>query len=171
MSVEIEKSKIRLKNKIAYSVRASQAVLQYGVGAMVDFRDCTLMTAAPEYWGNSVIHIHDERLEKILHVDYFGKPGDKDDAKFGDGISYVRFPEWYFCPSCRRFKPIIEWVSEYRTKNSKRAEEDPHIGIVNKSAVEKSPKIANGKNASELTEWSEAERRKFRCGAKRKAAS
>jgi len=44
-------------------------------------------------------------------------------------------------------------------------------GIVNKSAVEKSPKIANGKNASELTEWSEAERRKFRCGAKRKAAS
>ena len=46
-----------------------------------------------------------------------------------------------------------------------------HIGIVNKSAVEKSPKIATGKNASELTEWSEAERRKFRCGAKRKAAS
>ena len=127
MSVEIEKGKIRLKNKVAYSVRASQAVLQYGVGAMVDFRDRTLMTAAPEYWGNSVIHIHDERLEKILHVDYFGKPGDKDDAKFGDGISYVRFPEWYFCPSCRRFKPIGEWVKEYRAKNSKRAEEDPHM--------------------------------------------
>ncbi|MBQ8302450.1 MAG: DUF1998 domain-containing protein [Clostridia bacterium] len=127
MSVEIEKGKIRLKNKIAYSVRASQAVLQYGVGAMVDFRDRTLMTAAPEYWGNSVIHIHDERLEKMLHVDYFGKPGDKDDAKFGDGISYVRFPEWYFCPSCRRFKPINEWVYEYRAKNSKKAEEDPHM--------------------------------------------
>ena len=127
MSVEIEKGKIRLKNKVAYSVRASQAVLQYGVGALVDFRDRTLMTAAPEYWGNSVIHIHDERLEKILHVDYFGKPGDKDDAKFGDGISYVRFPEWYFCPSCRRFKPIGEWVKEYRAKNSKRAEEDPHM--------------------------------------------
>ena len=127
MSVEIEKGKIRLKNKVAYSVRASQAVLQYGVGAMVDFRDRTLMTAAPEYWGNSAIHIHDERLEKILHVDYFGKPGDKDDAKFSDGISYVRFPEWYFCPSCRRFKPIGEWVKEYRTKNSKRAEEDPHM--------------------------------------------
>lgn len=127
MSVEIEKSKIRLKNKVAYSVRASQSVLQYGVGAMVDFRDRTLMTAAPEYWGNSIIHIHDERLEKILHVDYFGKPGDKDDAKFGDGISYVRFPEWYFCPSCRRFKPIVEWVKEYRVKNSKKAEEDPHM--------------------------------------------
>lgn len=127
MSVKVPKAKIRLKNKTAYSVRASQAVLQYGIGAMVDFRDRTLMTAAPEYWGGSVSHIRDERLEKILHVDYFGKPGDKDDVKFAEGISYVRFPEWYFCPSCRRFKPIGEWVTEYRAKSPKKAEEDPHM--------------------------------------------
>lgn len=127
MSVKVPKAKIRLKNKTAYSVRASQAVLQYGVGAMVDFRDRTLMTAAPEYWGGSVSRIRDERLEKILHVDYFGKPGDKDDVKFAEGISYVRFPEWYFCPSCRRFKPIGEWVMEYRAKSPKKAEEDPHM--------------------------------------------
>ena len=37
--------KIQLNN-ITHSVRASQAVLQYGVGAMVDFPDQTLMTAA-----------------------------------------------------------------------------------------------------------------------------
>ena len=127
MSVEVPKAKRKLENKIAYSVRASQAVLQYGVGAMVDFRDRTLMTAAPEYWGDSVIHIHDERLEKLLHVHYFGKPGDRDDAKFGEGISYVRFPEWHFCPSCRRFKPMGEWVKEYRVKNPKKAEEDPYM--------------------------------------------
>ena len=127
MSVKVPKAKTRLKNKTAYSVRASQAVLQYGVGAMVDFRDRTLMTAAPEYWGGSVSRIRDERLEKILHVDYFGKPGDKDDVKFAEGISYVRFPEWYFCPSCRRFKPIGEWVTEYRAKSPKKAEEDPHM--------------------------------------------
>lgn len=127
MSVKVPKAKIRLKNKTAYSVRASQAVLQYGVGAMVDFRDRTLMTAAPEYWSGCVSHIRDERLEKILHVDYFGKPGDKDDVKFAEGISYVRFPEWYFCPSCRRFKPIGEWVTEYRAKSPKKAEEDPHM--------------------------------------------
>lgn len=127
MSVEIPKAKSRLKNKTAYSVRASQAVLQYGVGAMVDFRDRTLMTAAPEYWHDSIVRIHDERLEKLLHVNYFGKPGDKDDIKFAEGISYVRFPEWYFCPSCRRFKPIGEWVTEYHGKNPKKAEEDPHM--------------------------------------------
>lgn len=53
-------------------MRASQAVLQYGVGAMVDFPSQTLMTAAPEYWSDQVIHIHDERLEKSLGVRYFG---------------------------------------------------------------------------------------------------
>ena len=42
MSLEIQKEKIRL-NKVTHAVRASQSVLQYGVGAMVDFPDQTLM--------------------------------------------------------------------------------------------------------------------------------
>lgn len=126
MSLEPPRSKTRLKNKIAYSVRASQAVLQYGVGAMVDFRDRTLMTAAPEYWGNSIEKIHDERLEKVLHVNYLGKPIDVNGTNLSDGISYVRFPEWYFCPSCRRFQPIKKWVEEYKN-NARRAEDDPNM--------------------------------------------
>ena len=52
------KDKIQM-NKVTHSVRAAQAVLQYGVGAMVDFPEQTLMTAAPETWDNSVIEIHD----------------------------------------------------------------------------------------------------------------
>ena len=55
MALESAK-KIQL-NRITYSVRASQAVLQYGVGAMVDFQSQTLMTAAPEYWENQVIEM------------------------------------------------------------------------------------------------------------------
>ena len=42
------KTKVDL-NTVTHSVRAAQAVLQYGVGAMVDFPDQTLVTAAPEY--------------------------------------------------------------------------------------------------------------------------
>lgn len=34
-------------NKVTHSVRAVQAVLQYGVGAMVDFSDQSLVTGAP----------------------------------------------------------------------------------------------------------------------------
>ena len=97
------KDKVNL-NEITHSVRSSQAVLQYGVGAMVDFPDQTLITAAPEYW-SGYQKIHDERFAKALGVDYFAMPTD---------ISYTRFPEWYFCPKCRKFQPISKWLSEYK---------------------------------------------------------
>ena len=123
--LEIQKDKIAL-NKITHTVRASQAVLQYGVGAMIDFPDQTLMTASPEYWDDQIIVIHDERLEKALKVDYFGMPGNKDD--FYAGVSYVRFPQWYFCPKCRRFQPIGKWYKEYQKKASqKKKENDPYM--------------------------------------------
>ncbi|MBS4026064.1 MAG: DUF1998 domain-containing protein [Clostridia bacterium] len=108
-------------NNITHTVRTAQAVLQYGVGAMVDFPDQTLMTSAPEYWSDKVVHIHDERLEKALKVDYFGMPGGKDE--YYQGISYVRFPQWYFCPKCRRFQSLEKWVKEYQGKASVKQKE------------------------------------------------
>ena len=91
--MNIETAKKVPLNRITHSVRASQAVLQYGVGAMIDFPNQTLMTAAPEYWQEQVIQIHDERLEKVLRVDYFGLPSGQDDSHCQEGISYARFPE------------------------------------------------------------------------------
>jgi hypothetical protein len=124
MSITIKKEIIKL-NSVTHSVRCAQAILQYGVGAMVDFPDQTLMTAAPEFWEKKVVRIHDERLEKLLGVEYFGMPFGED---FNWGIAYVRFPEWYFCPKCRRFQPIRKWVEEYRQKfTTKREHKDPHM--------------------------------------------
>lgn len=97
------KAKIDL-DKVTHSVRAAQAVLQYGVGAMVDFPDQTLVTSAPEYWSGTS-RIYDDRFAQALGVDYFALP---------TKISYARFPEWYFCPKCRKFQPIQKWVSEYK---------------------------------------------------------
>ena len=91
-------------NQVTHSVRAAQAVLQYGVGDMVDFPDQTLVTAAPEYW-SAKRRIFDDRLAKALNVDYFALPVN---------IAYVRFPEWYFCPKCRRFQPLSKWITEYQ---------------------------------------------------------
>jgi len=111
------KGKVDL-NQVTHSVRAAQAVLQYGVGAMVDFPDQTLITAAPEYW-NHTVKIYDDRFSRALSVDYFAVPAD---------ISYARFPEWYFCPKCRKFQPIALWVSEYKKKvKAKTLEFDEHM--------------------------------------------
>jgi hypothetical protein len=106
MAEEVKvKDKIQL-NKVTHSVRAAQAVLQYGVGAMVDFPNQTLVTAAPEYWSGTT-KIYDDRFAKALGVDYFAMPTD---------ISYARFPEWYFCPKCRRFQPLSKWIKEYQKR-------------------------------------------------------
>ena len=65
MSIEIQKDKIILPS-VTHSLRASQATLQYGVGAMVDFPDQTLMTAAPEYWHDQIEDVHDELIERYF---------------------------------------------------------------------------------------------------------
>lgn len=111
------KDKVAL-NKVTHSVRAAQAVLQYSVGAMVDFPDQTLITAAPETWSETQ-RIHDDRFAKALGVDYFALP---------TKISYSRFPEWYFCPKCRKFQPIEKWIAEYQKRSKARTLEfDPYM--------------------------------------------
>ena len=57
----------------SYSIRAAHLINQYGVGAMVNFPEQILMVASPKTWLNPA-KLHDERLEKALHVDYFGVP-------------------------------------------------------------------------------------------------
>lgn len=117
MSKQI-KRKVDL-NRVSHSVRAAQAVLQYGVGAMVDFPDQTLVTAAPEYWSGDTVRIYDDRFAKTLGVDYFAIP---------TNIAYARFPEWYFCPECRKFQPLQKWIDEYRKSvNSNILERDENM--------------------------------------------
>lgn len=107
---------VKQMDAISHSVRRSQAVLQYGVGAMIDFPSQVLMTALPEEWKQVEI-IHDERLQKLLGVDHFISPSDS-------GIPFVRFPRWYFCPKCRAFKPIEKWQKEHAQKAKKKGLSD-----------------------------------------------
>src|SRR5690606_1101384 len=67
-----------------------------------------LMTASHKYWKNTIV-LHDERLEKFLKVRRFITPNPI------YGVPFVRFPEWYFCPSCRKFQSISDWIKEYKT--------------------------------------------------------
>lgn len=110
--------KIPLPTK-SYNVRFSQSIAPFGIGAMIDFKDQTLMAAAPEYWTiNQSQEIHDERLEHLLNVDKFCLPPDKNQI---NKIPFVRFPRWYFCPKCKRLRPLNEWEKEFvpnkRSKN------------------------------------------------------
>lgn len=108
-------------DKINYSIRSSQAIYQYGVGGMVDFKDQTLMTSAPEFWPDKdMLVISDERLARALHVNGFKMAGGKQNAV----ISYVRFPEWYFCPQCRDFNPLRQWYKEFELNATEKAKDN-----------------------------------------------
>lgn len=104
--------------KETHSVRLSQIISTFGSGAIVDFRDQTLMTAAPKYWRKTNV-IHDERLAKRLKVDEFRIHAD---LESGVGVPFVRFPGWYFCPKCRKFQHISKWEEEYKPKRKDSSE-------------------------------------------------
>lgn len=116
-------------NRPGYNTRVTQSIQQYGTGAMVDFPDQTLMASAPWFWKNNVTKIHDPRLQRALDVEYFGMPGTNTDINATkEGVSYVTFPEYYFCPVCRRLKKRSEWIKEhekYAPQASK--DKDPYM--------------------------------------------
>lgn len=110
-------------NDIEYTRRSSQMVQSFGPGAMVDFKEQTLMTAAPEFWKDRIYPIYDRRLQKRLGVNYFGFPINKNCGGQILGLSYVRFPEWYYCKICHKFQSLNDWIDEHKKNTNK----DPNM--------------------------------------------
>ncbi|MBS5981397.1 DUF1998 domain-containing protein [Clostridium butyricum] len=96
-------------SKYKYSIRLSQLITTFGPGAIMDFMNQPLMTVDHSKW-KAPIKIYEERLQKRLHVKGFKLPQDSDS---GYNVPFTRFPQWYYCPNCRRFMPIEEWEKEY----------------------------------------------------------
>ena len=117
----------------SHKVRLAQAILQYSPGAMVDFPDRTLLTAAPYTWHSSlgtdekIRSICDPRFARALHVDGFEAPTQ---------MNYVQFPEWYFCPVCRRFQPITSWQAE--AERNAKGGDNPYRQMRSRAAIKRS---------------------------------
>jgi len=125
-------SKLRRGSLMSFnSKRRSQLVVPFGVGAMVDFKDETWMTAGLNFWpSESDIHrsnkneivdatqIVDKRLQDRLTIllerqknpiKYFlqptitGNPHGRRKPENAD-MPFVRFPKWHFCSNCKSMK-------------------------------------------------------------------
>ena len=86
------------------AVRRSQYISPFGVGAIVDMGNESLIAEDISKWqNNSGTVIHLGRLEKRLRIREFRMPPiprsrwDRHPPK----LPYFRFPQWVFCPSCR----------------------------------------------------------------------
>jgi hypothetical protein len=80
-----------------------QAVVPFGVGAIVDFEDEALMSAGLDAWEQSSDEdiLYDERLARRLDVKYFRQPPAAREGGNQHTLPFVRFPYWHFCPKCR----------------------------------------------------------------------
>lgn len=112
------------------ATRRSQLIAPFGVGAMLDFPDDTLMSAGLDFWPtentnlprdkqdsiNAATKIRDLRLENQLSsqlgrdIGYFLQPTEKQDRETfsieKEDMPFVRFPTWCFCPSCKIMKKV-----------------------------------------------------------------
>lgn len=98
-------------------IRASNVVFPFGVGAMMDMPEGVFMTTSCDNWTpKNLTTIHDERLEKVLKVKYFKTPVVKGTEEENKNIftPLVQFPEWMFCPKCRKFQPLSEWEKQFK---------------------------------------------------------
>ncbi len=85
------------------SIRRSQAVVPFGVGAIVEFPNQSLMPAGLDAWPDApACAIQDARLAHRLGVQYFREPPPAPrHGATGAYLPFVRFPLWHFCPRCR----------------------------------------------------------------------
>lgn len=102
MVVQSSHTLLEVSNVGRKRVRRSQAVVPFGVGAIVDFEAEALMAAGLDAWPDEkeVDCLYDERLAARMHVSHFRQPPAAEDGK-SDPLPYVRFPYWHFCPRCR----------------------------------------------------------------------
>jgi hypothetical protein len=82
------------------SIRRSQLVTTFGVGAIVPVEEEAFMVADLSRWNlTQGPDLHEPRLERELGVEGFLQPPSSDG---GRDVPVVRFPQWQSCPSCRR---------------------------------------------------------------------
>lgn len=88
------------------SIRRSQAVVPFGVGAIVEFPNQSLMSAGLDAWPDApACVIQDARLAHRLGVQYFREPPPAPGhGTTGAYLPFVRFPLWHICPRCRTLK-------------------------------------------------------------------
>ena len=99
------KSKPKVRTR---SIRRSATVSPFGVGAIYDFGDESLVAMDIFHWRNQGDKIRLPRLEKELGVSHFlMAPVVRERFNpYTKKVPYHRFPQWLFCPSCRR---MIRW--------------------------------------------------------------
>jgi len=91
------------------SIRRSQTVSPFGVGAIYDIGDESFVAMDTLHWGGYGDLCELPRLAEVLRVSSFRMAPTGSGPRGGSGTPYFRFPRWLFCPSCRQ---MHHWGSQ-----------------------------------------------------------
>lgn len=108
------------------SVRRSQLIGTYGVGAMIDTQDYSLMILGLDDWPSSELEtIHERRLQKKLGVYKFKQPKAVSiNDKKAESVPCTRFPRYVFCPYCKRLGDFKDLTGDPQGKVCKACESE-----------------------------------------------
>lgn len=84
------------------TIRLSQTVTPFGVGAIYDYRGESLIGCDTARWGNAGDRLELTRLSDALSVAGF-RSAPALHSRFGAAppLPFIRFPRWLFCATCR----------------------------------------------------------------------
>ncbi|MEV5321150.1 DUF1998 domain-containing protein [Streptomyces sp. NPDC052687] len=92
------------------SVRRSQMITTYGVGALIAVDNESFIVSgiddAYQSWSlDEAPIIHEHRLARVLGVSHFRLPPASEDTST-DGVRVRRFPLWHSCPKCQSLQHV-----------------------------------------------------------------
>ena len=113
-------------------IRQSAVIMNYGPGAIIDFRvpgsgaAASVVSAGLEQWereaarvgtsSSDLKRVTEPRLAEKLGVKYFRLPpvahNGGDDEDTSSALIGVRFPDWLQCPDCNLLRPSSKWGKE-----------------------------------------------------------
>lgn len=113
-------------------IRRAQLIAPFGVGAMMVVKNGTsLISGGLDHWykyengkntriiDENEFHVEEWRLQRLLNVDHFCLPPDYRDRDVDEKVPnkylqvpFLRFPQWHFCPGCKRLYQLPLTIRE-----------------------------------------------------------
>lgn len=104
------------------SIRASQLITPFGVGAVVELGGESFVCMDVAEWpAGSCVKLAENTLEHVLRKELRRPPTEAQDA----AVPFGRFPRWLFCPSCRRlhnYKLVLDQANDFESPKCRNTE-------------------------------------------------
>lgn len=90
------------------TARQSQLVTTYGVGSLFPAQNESFMVMGLDHWTDRAPTISEPRLARALNVHGFRAPPAGGSRR--RDMPVIRFPDWHFCPHCRRLDAMWKFT-------------------------------------------------------------